>query len=141
MSATLLIVEDHDTVRTSLREWLMAIFKDWHVLEAKSGEEAVALAADRSPDLVLMDIGLPQMNGIEATRRIKAALPQTQVVILTIQEASQYRDDAARAGASGYVVKRRMHTELIPLLKKLSSHLSGTNPDSHRSERDRGYVQ
>lgn len=121
MCPTIMIVEDHEAVRTSLRDWLSAIFPDCIFVEAKSGEEAVDLALARPPDVVLMDIGLPGMNGIRATRHIKAAASQAQVVMLTIHEAPEYQADAAAAGASAYIVKRRMHTELIPVLARLLS--------------------
>ena len=77
------------------------------------------MAQDRSPQVVVMDIILGQMNGIEATRRIKATLPAAQVVMLTICEGEVYRTDAATAGASAYVLKRRMRTELLPTLAAL----------------------
>ena len=121
MKPTILIVEDHDAVRTSLCDWLSTIFPDCRFLEAKTGENAVALVCTRPPDIVLMDIGLSQMNGIEATRRIKAMAPDVQVVMLTIHEASIYRTDAAAAGAGAYVFKRKMHTELVPVLTTLLS--------------------
>jgi DNA-binding NarL/FixJ family response regulator len=121
VSATILIVEDHDTVRRSLREWLEAVFPQHRFIEAASGEEAVAIAQARSPRVVVMDIALPQMNGIEATRRIKAAAPTAQVVMLTIHEDEAYRADAAAAGASAYVPKRLMQTELLPALEALLS--------------------
>ena len=128
MKATILIVEDHDAVRTSLRDWLSSSFPECCFLEAKSGEEAVDLTCAQPPDIVLMDIGLPRMNGVEATTRIKAIRPQTQVVMLTIHEASRYRADAATAGASAYLLKRRMHTELIPAMTKLLSGLADYSP-------------
>ncbi len=116
-----MIVEDHDAVRASLREWLSATFPQCRFLEAKSGEEAVALASAQPPDIVLMDIGLPKMSGIEATRRIKAVVPQAQVVMLTIYDDPAHQADAAAAGACAYVTKRKMHKELIPLITKLLS--------------------
>jgi DNA-binding NarL/FixJ family response regulator len=119
MAATILIVEDHDAVRRSLREWLEAVFPQCRVMEATSGEEAVAMAQVTSPRVVVMDIVLPQMDGIEATRRIKADMPTVEVVILTIHEAEAYRADAAAAGAGAYVPKRAMRTELIPALAAL----------------------
>jgi len=129
MNPTVLIVEDHDAVRAALRDWLSVVFQDWGFLEAKSGEEAVDLARRNSPDVILMDIGLPGMNGIEATRRIKAAVPQAQVVMLTIHEAPEYQADAAAAGASAYILKRHMHSELIPALQRLLSSSAGTTHD------------
>jgi DNA-binding NarL/FixJ family response regulator len=123
---TILIVEDHDALRDSLRRWLSSIFPDCDFLEAKTGEDAVALIPDRLPDIVIMDIGLPGMNGIEATRHIKGTVQKTQVVMLTIHDISDYKVDAASAGAIAYVPKHRMHSELIPVLEKLLPHIKNT---------------
>ena len=119
MTATILIVEDHDAVRRSLRDWLQVEFPQCRVIEAASGEEAIVLIQVESPRLVVMDISLPGMSGIEATRQIKAALPSAQIVMLTIHENDTYRADATTAGASAYVPKRVMQTELIPTLAAL----------------------
>jgi len=119
MPATILIVEDHDAVRRSLRDWLEVEFPQCRVIEAASGEQAIALIKGESPRLVLMDISLPGMSGIEATRQIKATLPSAQIVMLTIHEGDTYRADATAAGASAYVPKRAMQTELIPTLAAL----------------------
>lgn len=127
---TILIVEDNDAVRTSLRELLCATFPGCSFLEAKSGEEALALASPHPPDIVMMDLVLPGMDGIEATRHMKASAPDVQVVMLTIHEGSAYRADAAAAGASAFVAKRTMHTELIPVLATLLSGLSDTGPSN-----------
>ena len=119
MIATILIVEDHDAVRRSLRDWLEVEFPQCRVIEAASGEEAITLIQVESPRLVLMDISLPGMSGIEVTRQIKAALPSAQIVMLTVYENDTYRADAAAAGASAYVPKRVMQTQLIPTLTAL----------------------
>jgi DNA-binding NarL/FixJ family response regulator len=121
MSPTILIVEDHQAVRNSLRDWLEAVFPQCDVMEAASGEEAVVISRARSPRVVVMDIGLPKMNGIEATRQIKAIVPTAQVVILTIHEEEAYRADAITAGAIAYIPKREMQTELVPTLAALLS--------------------
>ena len=121
MQSTILVVEDHDAVRKSLREWLETVFPQHHVIEAASGEEAISLAQRESPCLVVMDLELSGVNGIEATRRIKAAVPTTQVVMLTIHEDGAYCADAIAAGASAYVPKRTMQTELLPTLTELLS--------------------
>jgi DNA-binding NarL/FixJ family response regulator len=126
--ATILIVEDHDAVRRSLRDWLEAVFPQYGFIEAASGEEAVAIAQAKSPQAVIMDIALPRMNGIEATRRIKATVPTAQVVILTIHEDKAYRADAAAAGASAYVPKRVMQTKLLPTLAALLSTQNEETP-------------
>ncbi|MCK4784786.1 MAG: response regulator transcription factor [Desulfobacteraceae bacterium] len=117
----ILITEDHDALRKSLREWVCTNFPNVRVLEAKSGEAALSLAHAYQPDIILMDIGLPRMNGLEATRRIKKALPLTKVVILTIHENPEYQDDAEAAGASAYVPKRKMGAQLGKVMTRLLS--------------------
>jgi DNA-binding NarL/FixJ family response regulator len=115
----LLIVDDHVQVRTGLRELLIVSFPNCRVLEAGNGEDAFDLVCAEQPDIVLMDIQLPGINGIEATRRIKAAHPLVQVVIVSIHDSTEYRRDAQAAGAAAYVFKNRLHTELVPALKAL----------------------
>jgi DNA-binding NarL/FixJ family response regulator len=115
----ILIVEDHDAVRRSLRDWLGVAFPQYQIVEAASGEEAIVMAQASLPRLVIMDIGLAEMNGIEATRRIKAIMPAAQVIMLTIHEDEAYRTDAAVVGASAYILKRKMYTELIPVMVEL----------------------
>jgi DNA-binding NarL/FixJ family response regulator len=119
MKATVLIVENHDNFRFRLCDWLRIILPDLDLMEAKSGEEAFNLISTRVPDIVLMDIGLPKINGIEATRRIKAFCPQIQVVILTSYEGPEYEADAAAAGASAFVAKCKMVSRLIPVMEGL----------------------
>ncbi len=121
MKATVLIVEDHDNFRFILRDWLTMSLPDLRLVEAKSGEEAFSLITTRLPDIVLMDIGLPAMNGIEVTRRIKTICPQVRVVVLTSHEGPEYEADAAIAGANAYITKRKMVSELIPVIRKLLS--------------------
>lgn len=121
MQATILIVDDHKAFRSSLRDWLGTVFPSCHVIEAASGEESIDIAKEMTPSVVLMDIGLPGMNGIEATRCIKAAVPATRIVMLTIHEDNSYRADAADAGASAFVPKRTMQKELIPIMTNLLS--------------------
>jgi DNA-binding NarL/FixJ family response regulator len=121
MNHNILIVEDHVIVRQSLREWLELSFPHYQLLEATSGEEAVTMAQTLNPRLVIMDIGLPGMSGIEAAQSIKAALPDTHVVMLTIYDDEAHRADAAAAGASAYVPKRKVQTELLPIVTRLLS--------------------
>ena len=112
----ILIVEDNDSVRKSLREWLQVAFPKYQFIEAASGEQAIDIMQAKSPCAVIMDISLPGMNGIEATRHIKSTMPTTQVVILTIHEEEAFRADAKTAGASAFVTKRVMRKELVPAL-------------------------
>jgi len=118
MKGTILIVEDNDKVRSSLRDWLSTVFPDCNFLEAKS-EEAANQVFAQPPDIVLMDIGLPGMNGIRSTRIIKAIALNTKVVVVTIYEDLEHQTDALAAGASAYVTKREMHRELIPIMSML----------------------
>jgi DNA-binding NarL/FixJ family response regulator len=119
MNPYILIVEDHKGVRQSLREWLELSFPRYQLLEATSGEEAVLMAEAMSPCLVIMDIGLPGMNGIKAAQGIKAAAPTTRVVMLTMFDDEAHRAAAAAAGVSAYVPKRKVQTELLPVLNRL----------------------
>ncbi|MBN1813204.1 MAG: response regulator transcription factor [Anaerolineae bacterium] len=119
MTETILVVDDHDTVRQALSRWLETVFHNCLILTAATGEEALAIARDTPPQVVVMDFGLPGMNGVEAARRIKAIAPAAQVVVLTIHNSAAYRMDAAEAGASAYILKEDMQTQLVPTLKTL----------------------
>lgn len=121
LSATILIVEDHPAVRTSLRSWLARALAGYEFAEAASGEEALALLGQQRPALVLMDINLPGMSGIETTRRLTAAVPGVPVVVVSMYDTEAHRHDAAAAGAAGFVAKERMGFELLPLLQRLLS--------------------
>ena len=123
MGPTILIVEDNDVVRAAITDWLTTGLPDCRVVQARSAERALALVQKEQPQAVLMDISLPGISGIEATRRIKAMAPGVPVVVLTIHEGPEYEDDAIAAGAEAYVLKRRMHAELIPILERLLPEL------------------
>jgi DNA-binding NarL/FixJ family response regulator len=115
----ILIVDDVGVVRANLRDWLAAIFPSVEVLEAASGEEAVGLVESQGARVVVMDVALPGISGIEASRRILAIQPGIRVVMLTIHEELEYRREAESAGACAYVFKRRMASDLIPVLTRL----------------------
>jgi CheY-like chemotaxis protein len=115
----ILVVDDHDQVRCLLKEWLEAVFPDFGVVEAKSGEEAVVVAQAQLPKLVIMDIGLPEMDGIRATQLIKQSVPEAKVVILTMHEDDQYQKDAFACGVNVYIPKRLMQSDLLPALQRL----------------------
>jgi DNA-binding NarL/FixJ family response regulator len=119
MSGSILIVEDHDKVRQALRKLLEVKFSQFEVIEARSGEEAIALTFAEDPQLIIMDITLPGMSGIEATRRIRATLPSPPVVMFTIHEDDIYRKEAKEAGAIAYVAKHALQSELLPQLSAL----------------------
>ena len=101
------LAEDHQVVREGLRA-LLAKEADVEVIaEASDGVEAVRLAEELVPDVVIMDIGLPEQNGIEATRKLKKSRPEIAVVILSMHDDGPTVDQALRAGARGYVLKGR----------------------------------
>lgn len=113
----LLLVDDHDVVRTGLRMLLEGQADLKIIGEASSGEEAVKMAEKYQPDIVVMDITLPDISGIEATRRIKQAFPNIAVIALTIHEDEQYFFEMLQAGASGYVPKRAAPDDLINAIR------------------------
>lgn len=107
-----LLADDHDILRHGLK-MLLALQEDIAVVgEARTGREAVALAHDLHPDVVVMDITMPDMDGLEACRHIRQEQPATQVLMLTMHESEEYFLQALRLGAAGYLVKRAAPTEL-----------------------------
>ena len=112
-----LIAEDHTVVREGIRMILDAQADVEVVGEARDGEEAVRLAKQLHPDVVVMDISMPRKNGVEATQEIKRILPDTQVLILTMHEEESYVFQLLRLGAAGYVLKRAAVTDLVEAVR------------------------
>lgn len=112
-----LLAEDHTIVRRGLRRILETEAGIEVVGEASDGREAIAKAQKLRPDVVVMDISMPGLNGLEATRRIKKMAPEIQVLILTMHTTEEYIFPILRAGASGYVVKDAAPTELIAAIQ------------------------
>ncbi len=108
-----LLVDDHAVVRAGLRMLLAADAELEIIGEAENGAQGIQRADELQPDVVLMDISMPDMNGIEATRRIKAQHPEIAVLALTMHEDDQYFFEMLAAGASGYVPKRAAPNDLI----------------------------
>jgi DNA-binding NarL/FixJ family response regulator len=100
-----MLVDDHALVRTSVASLLTTCPDIQVVGEAEDGAQAVARAAELMPDLILMDIQMPTMDGLEATRRIKAAHPSLKIVMLTVVEEERTLSEALMAGAEGYLLK------------------------------------
>jgi two-component system response regulator NreC len=116
-SIRLLLVDDQDIVRAGLRS-LLEEHPNLEVIgEAGGGTEAVALAAQLQPDVVLMDLTMPDMSGAEATRRIKEIAPEVNVLALTIHEDEAYFFEMLNAGASGYVPKRASPDDLLAAIR------------------------
>jgi DNA-binding NarL/FixJ family response regulator len=118
---TIMIVDDHAGLRKSLGDLLRAVLPHCRIMEAANGEDAIAYARAVPLNVIVMDIGLPGVNGIETTRAIKTILPETHVVMLSIYEEDNYREDARLAAASAYVPKRTMQADLVPALRRLLS--------------------
>ncbi len=118
-----LIVDDHAIVRAGLRSLLGAEDGMEVVGEASNGREALEVAGLLQPDVVLMDVGMPGMNGLEATREMKRRAPASRVVALTIHESEEYFFAMLKAGASGYVLKEAAPHELVSAL--LAAHQGG----------------
>ncbi len=116
----LLLADDHAVVRSGLRLLLEAQPDMVIVAEVENGEDAIGRTAELKPDVVLMDIEMPGMNGIEATRRIKSQSPRTAVLALTMYEDDQYFFEMLRAGAAGYVPKRAAPDELTSAIRAVS---------------------
>jgi len=117
MKIRLLLVDDHAVVRTGLRMLLEGESDMEIVGEAENASEALNKISLLKPEVVLMDIGLPDMSGIDATRSIKQLAPDTAVVALTIHEDEEYFFKMLDAGASGYVPKRAAPEELITAIR------------------------
>lgn len=114
---SVLLAEDHHVVRKGIST-LLSLEKDIDLVgEAKDGEEAVKMTMDLCPDVVIMDITMPILNGIEAMRQIKRAMPKTKILILTMHTREQYIRQALRDGASGYLLKESTHEELLDAIK------------------------
>jgi two-component system response regulator NreC len=116
----LILADDHAMVRSGLR-MLLEVQSDMEIIgEADGGLAAVEQAASLKPDVVLMDVQMPDMNGIEATRQIKKLVPETAVLALTIYEDDQYFFEMLKAGASGYIPKRAAPDDLVAAIRTVS---------------------
>jgi two-component system, NarL family, response regulator NreC len=120
MAIRILIADDHGVMRGGLR----ALLEDEPGLEvvgeASSGEEVIALTEKLRPDIVLMDIGMPGIDGIEATRTIKNAFENIQVLVLSVYEDESLLREAIKVGAAGYIIKRAAEEELISAIQAVS---------------------
>jgi DNA-binding NarL/FixJ family response regulator len=126
--ARLLIADDHVLVREGMRT-MLAREPGFEIIgEAENGREALELCRRLRPDLVLMDVRMPEMDGLQATRAIKQECPATVVLMVTSYENPEYMLDAIRAGAAGYVLKEATRQELLGAVKRV---LEGEFPFDH----------
>jgi two-component system response regulator DegU len=117
--ARVVIADDHDFVRSGVKAMLLGEPGLEIVGEAADGQEAFDLCARQRPDLVLMDVRMPQMDGLTATRSIKTSFPEISVLILTMHENEDYLLEAVKAGAAGYVLKDAPQKEFITAVRKV----------------------
>lgn len=113
-----LLVDDHTLVRTGIRR-LLSDFVDIHVYaECESGEEAIAAVRDFMPDIVLMDVSMPGMGGLEATQRLVKSFPDIKIIILTAQVSEPFPSQLLKAGAVGYLTKGCSETEMASAIRR-----------------------
>ena len=118
----ILLADDHKVVRQGTRA-LLSTVPEWKIVgEADNGRDAVSLTAELKPDIVILDIGMPELNGLDATRQIKKKSPETEVLIFTGQETEELVHDVFDSGARSYIMKTDAADHLIDALKALSEH-------------------
>lgn len=138
MTINILLADDHKIFRQGLRE-LIAEEKDLAIIgEAEDGRDAIAQIAKLRPDVVIMDVGMPALNGIEATRQIKKDFPKTRVIALSMHVDEKFVAEMLRAGAVGYLCKKCDADELVAAIRTaaggqtyLSPSISGTLVESY----------
>src|SRR5262249_24929983 len=124
----ILVADDHDVMRRGLRD-LLSERSDWQVCaEARNGREAVELAVQLHPDVAVLDISMPELAGLEATRRIHQQVPNTEILIFTIYQTDQLVREVLSAGARGYVLKSDAALHLVDAVDALSKHQAFVTP-------------
>jgi DNA-binding NarL/FixJ family response regulator len=118
-SVPVAVVEDNPTVRRNLERWLNRAEGFQCVCACGDGEEALRRLPTHEPKVVLMDIQMPKMSGVDCAARLKAILPNTQIIMLTVYEDTDTIFKALRAGASGYLLKRCIHGEIVPAIREI----------------------
>ena len=116
----ILLVDDHEVVRTGLKTFLETLGRFEVVAEAASGMEAIQKTLETNPAIVLMDISMPGMDGLEATRQLRKMCPASQVLALTVHDDKHYFMEMLAAGASGYVLKRAASSELVTAIRAVA---------------------
>ena len=133
MTVRILVVDDHPVVRHGLRT-LLSGRAGWEVIdEAADGIEAVEKANSLKPDVIVLDVSMPRMDGLEACRRIRKSLPDSEVLIVTQHDSAQMMQEAISAGARGYVVKSNVAKDLPAAVEAVSQHKPFTSLKHGRS--------
>jgi DNA-binding NarL/FixJ family response regulator len=118
----ILLADDHDVVRRGLSA-LLTNRPDWQVVgEAQNGREAVSLAVKLKPHVAVLDLSMPELNGLEATRQIRKEVPETEVLVFSMYESEQFVRDLLAAGARGYVLKSDVTTQLLIAVETVARH-------------------
>lgn len=126
-----LIADDHQLVRKGIR-LLLASAADIEIVgEAKDGREAVEMTARQAPDIVLMDVSMPHMDGVQATRMIRSSQLPAQVIMLTMVDEKEMQEIAEASGAQGYVLKSADQDELLDAIRQANRK---TGPESHNGD-------
>lgn len=129
----IIVVDDHAVIRRGVQEILRA-FPEWELCgEAADGQEAIRLAQAIKPEIIIMDVSMPGLNGLEATRIIRNILPETKILLLTLHSSTELVRSGFRAGARGYVLKSDAEHELVRALNVLAGDGTYVSPgiDQH----------
>jgi DNA-binding NarL/FixJ family response regulator len=132
-----IVVDDHAVIRRGVQGILHA-FPEWELCgEAENGQEAIRLAEAVKPDMIIMDVSMPELNGLEATRIIRNILPNTKILLLTLHSSTELVRSAFRAGARGYVLKSDAEHELVRAMNVLAGDGTYVSPgvDQHLAQR------
>ena len=118
----ILLADDHSLVRRGIRS-LVGVHSDWEVCgEATDGKEALEKVAQLSPDVLILDLNMPELNGLEVTRRVHTMCPQVEVLVLTVQDSEQAMKQALEAGARGYMLKSDAGDKLLTAIESVRRH-------------------
>lgn len=128
MPIRVLLAEDHELVRSGIRALLEASGEVQVVGEANNGRQAIELSQELLPDLVLMDLAMNELNGIDATRQLATLAPEVRVIILSMHADEQYLFEALKAGARGYVLKQGAYGELATAMRDVMAGRSYLSP-------------
>jgi DNA-binding NarL/FixJ family response regulator len=115
---TVLIVDNSWEFRHLLKRLLRSSPEIEIIGEAENGREALNLTRQLKPDVVIMDVRMPRMNGLESTRLLKEEMPTTEVIVLSLHDIEEYREEALANGACSYIIKRNMVNDLIPAIQE-----------------------
>ena len=132
-----LVVDDHAVIRRGV-QGILRSYPEWELCgEAENGQEAVRLAETLKPEIIIMDVSMPGLNGLEATRIIRNILPNTKILLLTLHSSTELVRSAFRAGARGYVLKSDAEHELVRALNVLAGDGTYVSPgiDQHLAKR------